>query len=64
MNKMDGKGVMAFREIEYLILLKESADKIRMFQILMKGQALSYFKHHLRRSLEVDSKLPDNELIE
>jgi hypothetical protein len=59
------KWVMAFREIENLMPMKEPADKTRMFQTLLKGQALSYFEHHLMRGLEVeDSELPDNELIE
>jgi hypothetical protein len=32
---------------------------------LLKGQALSYFEHHLMRRLEAeDSEVPDNELIE
>jgi hypothetical protein len=36
-----------------------------MFRALLKGQALSYFKHHLMRRLEAeDSDFPDNELIE
>jgi hypothetical protein len=43
MDKMDGKGVMAFRKIEYLILLKESPDKTRMFHTLLKGHASSYY---------------------
>jgi hypothetical protein len=56
---------MAFREIENLMPMKEPADKIRMFQNLLKGQALSYFEHHLMRRLEAeDSDVPDNELIE
>jgi hypothetical protein len=59
------KWVMAFREIEYLISLKEPADKTRMFRTLLKGQALSNFEYHLRGRLEAeDSELPDNELIE
>jgi hypothetical protein len=45
--------------------MKEPAEKTRMFQTLLKGQALSYFKHHLMRMLEAeDSEVPDNELIE
>jgi hypothetical protein len=46
--------------------MKEHTDKTRMFRTLMKGQALSYFEHHLmRRRLEAeDSGVPDNELIE
>jgi hypothetical protein len=57
--------VMAFREIENLMPMKEPADKTRMFQTLLKGQALSYFEHHLVRRLEAeDSDVPDNELIE
>jgi hypothetical protein len=55
----------SFCEIENLILMKEPADKIRMIQILFKGQALSYFEHHLMRRLETeDSDVPDNDLIE
>jgi hypothetical protein len=57
--------VMAFREIENMMPLKEHAEKTRIFRTLLKGQALSYFEHHLRRRLKVeDSELPDNELIE
>jgi hypothetical protein len=41
--------VMAFREIEKLMPMKEPADKTRMFWTLLKGQALSYFEHHLMR---------------
>jgi hypothetical protein len=56
---------MAFREIENLIPLKEPADKTSMFRTLLKGQALSYFEHHLRRMVEAeDPELPENELIE
>jgi hypothetical protein len=57
--------VMAFREIENLMPMKEPADKTRMFRTLLKGQALSYFEHHLIMKLEAeDSDAPDNELIE
>jgi hypothetical protein len=57
--------VMAFREIENLMPMKEPVDNIRMFWTLLKGQALSYFEHHLMRRLEAeDSEVPDNELIE
>jgi hypothetical protein len=59
------KLMMAFREIENLIPMKEPADKTRMFRTLLKGQALSYFEYHLMRRLEAeDSNVPDNELIE
>jgi hypothetical protein len=55
----------AIREIENLMPMKEPADKTRMFQTLLKGQALSYFEHHLMRRLEEeDSDVSDNELIE
>jgi hypothetical protein len=57
--------VMAFREIENRMPMKEPADKTRMFRTLLKGQALFYFEHHLMRRLEAeDSDVPDNELIE
>jgi hypothetical protein len=56
---------MAFREIENLMPMKEPADKTRMFRTLLKGQALSYFEHHLMRRLEAeDSVVPENKLIE
>jgi hypothetical protein len=59
------KWVMAFREIENLMPIKEPADKTRMFRTLLKGQALSHFEHHLMRRLEAeDSDVTDNELIE
>jgi hypothetical protein len=59
------KWVMAFHEIENLMPMKEPADKSRLFWILLKVQALSYFEHHLMRRLETeDSDVPDNELIE
>jgi hypothetical protein len=59
------KWVIAFREVENLMPMKELADKTRMFRILLKGQALSYFEHHLMRRLEAeDSDVSDNELIE
>jgi hypothetical protein len=56
---------MAYREIENLMPIKEPADKTRMFLTLLKGQAFSYFEHHLMRRLEAeDSDVSDNELIE
>jgi hypothetical protein len=58
------KWMMAFCEIENLMPMKEPADKTKMFRTLLKGQALSYFEHHLMRRLEAeDSEVPDNELI-
>jgi hypothetical protein len=59
------KWVKAFREIENLMPMKEPVDKTKVFRILLKGQALSYFEHNLMRRLEAeDSDIPDNELIE
>jgi hypothetical protein len=59
------KWVMAFREIENLMPMKEPADKTRMFRNLLNDQALSRFEHHLMRRFEAeDSDVPDNELIE
>jgi hypothetical protein len=59
------KWVMDFRENENLMPMDEPADKTRMFRTLLKGQALSYFEHHLMRRLEAeDSDVPGNELIE
>jgi hypothetical protein len=55
----------AFREIENLMPLKEPAYKTRMSQTLLKGQALSYFEHHLmrRRLKSENSDVPDNDII-
>lgn len=59
------KWLMAFREMENLMPLKEPADKTKMFRTLLKGQALSYFEHHLRKRLDAeDSNIPDNDLLE
>jgi hypothetical protein len=59
------KWVMDFCEIENLMPMNEPADKARVLQILLKGQDLPYFEHHLSRRLDVeDSEVPDNELIE
>jgi hypothetical protein len=56
---------VSFREIENLMSMEEPADNTRMFRTLLKGQALSYFEHHLMRRLDAeDSEVPDNELIE
>jgi hypothetical protein len=49
------KWVMAFREIENLMPMKEPANKIRIFLTLLKGQALSYFEHHLMRRLKAEN---------
>jgi hypothetical protein len=57
--------VIAFRDIENLMPMKEPADNTRMSRTLLKGQALFYFEHHLMRRLEAeDLDVPDNELIE
>jgi hypothetical protein len=56
---------MAFLEIEKLMPMKKPADKTRMFRTLLKGQALSYFEHHLSKRVEAeDSEVPYNKLIE
>jgi hypothetical protein len=57
--------VMAFRETENLMPMKEPVDKTRMFRTLLKVQGLSYFEHHLMRMLEAeDSEVSENEHIE
>jgi hypothetical protein len=57
--------VIALREIENLMPMKEHAENSRIFQTLLKGQALYYFEHHLmRRSEAEDSDVSDNKLIE
>jgi hypothetical protein len=57
--------VMAFREIENMMPMKEPADKTSMFRTLLKDQVLSNFEHHLMRRLKAeDLDVPNNELIE
>jgi hypothetical protein len=52
---------MAFHDIENLMPMKEPADRTRIFRTLLKGQASSYFEHHVMRRLEEeDSEVPDN----
>jgi hypothetical protein len=56
---------MTFCDIENLMPMKEPTDKTRMYQTLLKVQALSYFEHYLMRRLKAeDSDVPDNQLIE
>jgi hypothetical protein len=56
---------MAFREIENLMPMEEPADKTRMFRTLLKGKALSYFEHHLKKRIEAEgSEVPYNDIIE
>jgi hypothetical protein len=56
---------MTIREFENLMPMKEPADKTRVFQNLLQGQALSYFEYHLMKRLETEaSDVPDNEMIE
>jgi hypothetical protein len=59
------KWVMAFREIENLMHMKEPVDKTRIFRTLLKGQALLYLEHYFMRRIDAeDSEVPDNELID
>jgi hypothetical protein len=51
------KWVMVFRKIENLMTMKQPADKTRMFRTFLKGQALSYFEHHLMRTLEEKTQM-------
>jgi hypothetical protein len=59
------KWLMRYREVENLMEICEPADKSKMVGILLKGQALSYFEHHLKRRLDAeDLDLPDSDLLE
>ena len=59
------KWLIGYREVENLMSIREPADKSKMVRTLLKGQALSYFEHHLKKRLEAeDSELPDNDLLE
>ena len=42
------KWLMSFGEIENLMPIKEPAGKSMMIRTLLKGQALTYFEHHLK----------------
>ena len=59
------KWLIGYREVENLMSIREPADKSKMVRTLLKGKALSYFEHHLKKRLEAeDSELPDNDLLE
>jgi hypothetical protein len=59
------KWVMAFREIDNLMPMKDPTGKTRMFRTLLNYQTLYYFEYHFMRRLKTeDSDVPDNELIE
>ena len=59
------KWLMAYREVENLMTSKEPADKSKMVRTLLKGQALTYFEHYLKRRLDSeDAKIPDNMLLD
>jgi hypothetical protein len=52
------KWLMAYRKIEILMTLKEPADKSKMVKMLLKGQALACFEHHLKK--RVNAELSEN----
>ena len=53
------KCLMAYCEMETLMILREPADTSKMMRTLLKGQALSYFEHHLKKRLDAeDAELP------
>jgi hypothetical protein len=59
------KCLVAYREVETLLTLKESTDRSKMVKTLLKGQALSYSEHDIKRRLDAeDPELPDNMLLE
>jgi hypothetical protein len=59
------KWLMAYHEIESLMPLKEPDDKSMILRTLLKGQALLYLEHHLRKRLDAeDVELPDDDLLE
>jgi hypothetical protein len=59
------KWLIGYRKVEILMEICEPADKSKMLWILLNGQALSYFEHHLKKRLDAeDSDLPDNDLLE
>jgi hypothetical protein len=56
------KWLVEYHEIESLMPLKEPADKNKLFGTLLKGQALLFFEHHLRKRLDAeDAEIPDND---
>ena len=58
-------GCAEYCKIETLRMLKVPADKSKMMKMLLKGQALSYFEHHLKKRVDAeDSELLDNMRLE
>jgi hypothetical protein len=59
------KWLMGYREVENLMEIREPSNKSKMIRTLLKGQALSYFDHHLKKRLDAeDIDLPGNDLLE
>jgi hypothetical protein len=43
------KCLIEYREVENLMSIREPGNKSKMLWTVLKGQALSYFEHHLRK---------------
>jgi hypothetical protein len=48
------KWLIGYREVENLMSIREPANKSKMLRTLLKGQALSYLEHHLKKRLDAE----------
>jgi hypothetical protein len=59
------KWLMAYRDLEGMMPLKETSERTKMIRMLLKGRALAQFDYHLnKRVFAEDIELPDHELLE
>jgi hypothetical protein len=59
------KWLMGYRDLEVMMPLRETSERTKMLQTLLKGRALAQFAYHLgKRLCAEDIELPDHELLE
>jgi len=59
------KWLMAYRDLEVMMPLKEVSERTKMLWTLLKGRALAQFDYHLSKQIRAeDIELPDHELLE
>jgi hypothetical protein len=59
------KWLMAYRDLEVMMPLKETSERTKMLWTLLKRRALAQFDYHLSKSgIAEDFELPDHERLE
>jgi hypothetical protein len=59
------KWLMDYRDLEVMMLLKETSERTKIFRTLLKGRALAQFDYHLSKRVFAEViELPDHEPLE